>query len=120
MNSRLAGAGAACEAALTELSSQLQRAHRPVMVAAWSHGVGSNEGAAARAGVVGNDDAAGGERYESVRGLSLRVNGRSSSAHPATDELQTAVAATTHVTLARTTGHADTHLAEAAVEWALL
>ena len=119
VNSRLAGAKAACEAALTELSSQLAAADRPVMVAAWSHGVGSNEENAENAGVVGDGDDMAGQVYESARGLAGRVHGRGYLDKASAAEINSTAEATTQVALARTTGRADTHLAEAAVEWVL-
>ena len=113
------GAVAACEAALTELSSQLAAADRPVVVAAWSHGVGSNEENAENAGLVGVGGDMAGQVYESARALAGRVHGRGYLEKASVAEINSTAEATTQVALARATGRADTHLAEAAVEWVL-
>ena len=119
VNGRLADAKVACEAALTELSRQLEAAERPVMVAAWSHGVGSNEENAENAGVVGDGDDMAGQVYESARALAGRVHGRGYSEKASAVEIKSTAGATTQATLTRATGRADTHLAGAAVEWVL-
>ena len=119
VNGRLADAKVACEAALTELSMQLAAAERPVMVAAWSHGVGSNEENAENAGVVGDGDDMAGQVYESARGLAGRVFGRGYTERASAAEISSTAEATTQVALATTKGRAGTHLAGAAVEWVL-
>ena len=119
VNSRLADAKVACEAALTELSRQLVAADRPVMVAAWSHGVGSNEESAEIAGVAPDGADMAGQVYESARALAGRGHGRGYLEKASAAEINSTAEATTQVALARTTGRADTHLAEAAVEWVL-
>ena len=120
VNGRLADAKVACEAALTELSRQLTAANKPVMVAAWSHGVGSNEESAELAGVQDGGDDGKGQVWESARGLAGRVHGRSyTEGRASMVEIKSTIEATSQVALATTTGRADTHLAEAAVEWVL-
>ena len=98
---------------------QLAAAERPVMVAAWSHGVGSNEENAENAGVVGVGGDMAGQVYESARGLAGRVFGRGYTERASAAEINSTAEATTQVALATTKGRADTHLAEAAVEWVL-
>ena len=119
VNGRLADAKVACEVALTELSRQLAAADRPVMVAAWSHGVGSNEEHAEIAGVARDGDDMAGQVYESARALAGRVFGRGYTEKASAVEIKSTADATTQATLTRATGRADTHLAEAAVEWVL-
>ena len=89
------------------------------MVAAWPHGAGSNEEGAENAGVVGDGDDMAGQVYESARGLAGRVFGRGYTERASAAEINSTAEATTQVALARATGRADTHLAEAAVEWVL-
>ena len=68
----------------------------------------------------GDGDDGKGQVYESARGLAGRVHGRSYTEGEASMvEIKRTIEATSQVALATTTGRADTHLAEAAVEWVL-